>query len=89
MKDGEVAVHIEWRLPLSGLHSIMMEKLAQPGMGGRCITCMPTPPLTLSIPLRTKLWCMLQLRGQIHSPGSTLSYMYSVVWGFVRVWATG
>jgi hypothetical protein len=39
MKDGEVAVHIEWHLPLSGVHSMMMEKLAQPGGG-----CMPTPP---------------------------------------------
>jgi hypothetical protein len=37
-------------------HSIMMEKSAQAGEGGRC-----TPP-------RIKLWCTLQLRRQIHSP---------------------
>jgi hypothetical protein len=29
-------VHIEWQRPLSGVHSIMMEKLAQPGEGGGC-----------------------------------------------------
>ncbi len=31
---------LEWQLPLSGVHSIMMEKLAQPGEGGGCT---PTP----------------------------------------------
>ncbi len=29
-------VHIEWQWPLSDVHSIMMEKSAQPGVGGRC-----------------------------------------------------
>ncbi len=29
-------VHTEWQLPLSGVHSNMMEKLAQPGEGGGC-----------------------------------------------------
>jgi hypothetical protein len=28
-------VHTEWQLPLSGVHSIMMGKLAQAGAGGR------------------------------------------------------
>jgi hypothetical protein len=29
-------VHTEWQRPLSGVHSIMMEKLSQPGEGGGC-----------------------------------------------------
>jgi hypothetical protein len=29
-------VHTAWHLPLSGVQSIMMEKLAQPGEGGGC-----------------------------------------------------
>ena len=29
-------VYTECQLPLSGVHSIMMEKLAQPGEGGKC-----------------------------------------------------
>jgi hypothetical protein len=33
-------LYTEWRLPLSGVHSIMMEKLSQPGEGGGCT---PTP----------------------------------------------
>jgi hypothetical protein len=27
-------VHVEWQWPFSGVHSIMMEKFAQPGEGG-------------------------------------------------------
>jgi hypothetical protein len=38
-------------------------------------------PLSLYLPSPAKLWCMLQLRGQIHSPLFLLyPYMYSVVW---------
>jgi len=52
-------VHTEWQLPISGVHSIMMEN--QPWLlrvgGAR------PPPFTL-FPSCTKL----QLRGQIHSP---------------------
>jgi hypothetical protein len=33
-------VHTEWQRLLSGVHFIMMEKLAQAGMGGGCT---PTP----------------------------------------------
>ncbi len=29
-------VHKEWQLPLTGVHSIMVEKLAQPGGGEGC-----------------------------------------------------
>jgi hypothetical protein len=32
--------HTEWQRPLSGVHSIMMEKLGQAGEGGGCT---PTP----------------------------------------------
>jgi hypothetical protein len=56
-------VHTEWQLPLSGVHSIMMEKLARPGEGGKC-----TLPLPLYLPSRAKLRCMTKLRWQIHSP---------------------
>ncbi len=38
-------VHTEWQLPLSGVHSIMMEKSAQPGKeGGGALP----PPFTIS-----------------------------------------
>ncbi len=57
-----------WRWPLYGVHSIMMEKSAQPGMGGG----MQALPLSLYQPSRAKLWYTLQLRGQIHPP-----YFYS------------
>jgi hypothetical protein len=42
--NGHHRVHTEWQWPLSGLHSIMMEKSAQPVEGGGCT---PTP-FTLS-----------------------------------------
>jgi hypothetical protein len=45
-------VHTEWQLPLSGVHSILMEKLAQAGEGGGC---MPMHPLLLYLPSHTKL----------------------------------
>ncbi len=32
--DQDHTVHTEWQLPLSGVHSIMMEKLAQSSEGG-------------------------------------------------------
>ncbi len=40
-------------------------------------------PLSLYLPSGTELWCMLQLRGQIHSPLFLFyPYMYSVVLPF-------
>ncbi len=35
-------VHTEWQSPLSGVHSIMMEKLAWPGEGGECTAHPPS-----------------------------------------------
>ncbi len=57
---------------LHGVHSIMMEKLAQPNEGAGCTPSRPPPLTTVYLPSRAKLWCTLQLRGQIHS-----SYFYS------------
>ncbi len=37
--------HTEWQRPFSGVHSIMMEKLAHDGEGGGCT---PTPIFTIS-----------------------------------------
>ncbi len=60
-------LNTKWQWPLSGVHSIMMEKLAQAGLG-RGFT--PTP-FSLYLPSRTK-------RGQIHSPYFISTPMYSV-----------
>ncbi len=52
----------------------MMEKLAQAGEGGG----VHARTLSLYLPSRTKLQCMLQLRGQIHSPYLISTPVYSV-----------
>ncbi len=57
-------VHTEWQWPISGVHSIMMEKPAHAGEGEGVHAL----PLSLYLPSRTKLQCAFQLRGQIHSP---------------------
>jgi hypothetical protein len=54
--------YTEWQRPLSGAHSVMMEKSAQAGEGGGGVH---THSLSINILSRTKLWCTLQLRGQI------------------------
>jgi hypothetical protein len=56
--------YTDWQRPLSGVHSVMLEKLAHAGEGGG----MHFHPLSVYLPSLTKLWCTLQLRGQIHSP---------------------
>ncbi len=57
-------VQIDWQCPLSGVLSIMMVNSAQSGAGGRVHAL----PLSLYIfRSQAKLWCMLQLRGKIHS----------------------
>jgi len=61
-------VHKEWQLPLSSVHSIMMENLAQPGEGGGA---RPSPFTISSITCKVAEYT-LHLRGQIHSP-----YFYS------------
>jgi hypothetical protein len=65
----------EWQWPLSGEHSIMMVKSAQPDDGGST----RPPPFTLSTITNKKLWCMLPLF--ILYP-----YMYSVV--VITAWFT-
>ncbi len=47
-----------WHWPLSGIHSSLMVKSAQPCEGG-----VHTLPLSLFLLSRTMLWCRLQLRG--------------------------
>jgi hypothetical protein len=66
----EHRVHTECQWLLSGVHSITMEKLVQPGAGGGCT---PTPFYYIYTS-RTILRCntVLRLRGQIHFP-----YFYS------------
>jgi hypothetical protein len=59
-------VHTEWQRPLTGVHSISMEKLAQAGEGRRVQGARP-PSFTL-FTISTKLQSTLHLRGQIHSP---------------------
>jgi hypothetical protein len=63
-KRDQHRVHTEWQLPLSGVHSIIMEKSGQPGERG----VVYAHPLSLYLTSLTKLWCTLQLRGQIPSP---------------------
>ncbi len=57
---------------LSGVYSIVMEKFARAGEGGGGGS--NAYPFSLYLPSRTKLWCTLQLRGQINSP-----YLYSTL----------
>ncbi len=56
--------YTEWQRPLSGVHSIMMEKL-KPGWWGWRVHAHSFP---LYLPSRKKLKCTLQVLGQIHSP---------------------
>ncbi len=62
-------VYTEWQWPLSGVHSIMMEKLGQPGEGGGG-GCTPIP--FSYIYHHVQSWCTLLQRGQVHS-----TYFYS------------
>ncbi len=59
-----------------GLHSLKMEKFAQASGGGVALPPHPLSPYLLS---RTKLQCMLQLKGQIRSSYFISIHMYSVV----------
>ncbi len=73
-------VHTEWQRPLSGVHSITMEKLAQAGEGGGRVHALP---LSLYLLLFTKMCCTLQLRGQIDSP-----YFHSTLVCTLRFYST-
>ncbi len=53
-------VHTEWQWPLSGVHSIMMEKSAQPGEDGVCTPVVP--PFTLST-ITYKVYCSVRSSG--------------------------
>jgi hypothetical protein len=64
--DQELRVHTEWQSPLYGVYYIMMEKISPVWWGCGVHAHL----LSLYLPSRTKLWCML--RGQIHFP-----YFYS------------
>ncbi len=77
---GSTTEYTEWKRPLSGAHSITMEKFAQAGEDGGCTHA---HPLSLYLPSFTRFWCTLQVRGQIHPLPPLLlfllyHYMYSV-----------
>jgi hypothetical protein len=55
-------VHTEWQTPLSGVHSIIMEKSAQPGESGGC-----TPTHFHYVSVTNKVVVHTPARGQIHS----------------------
>jgi hypothetical protein len=55
------------------VHSIIMVKSAQPGEGGGMVHAFP---LSLYLPSRAKLWCTLQLRGQIRTLPLFLFFPY-------------
>jgi hypothetical protein len=73
-------VHTEWQRPLSGVHSIMMEKLS---LAGERVGCTP-PPLSLYLPSRTKLQCTWYAQAEravtLPPPISSLPPMSSVVY---------
>ncbi len=71
-------VPTEWQRQLSSVHSIMMEKLAQAFEGGG-VHATPFRYTVFTITYKVKLWCTLQLRGQIQSPYFISTPMYSVV----------
>ncbi len=54
-------VHTEWQRPLSGVHSIMMGKLAQPGEGGGWVHVHPLSLYLLIVLLPENLRAHLQL----------------------------
>ncbi len=60
----------------------MMEKLAQPGDG----VGVHAHHLSVYLPSRTKFWCTLQLRGQIHYPPISSLPLYVLCVGEKAVW---
>jgi hypothetical protein len=66
-------VQKEWQWLVSGVHSIMMVKSAQPGEGGAALS------LSLCLPSRAKLWCQL-LKEDTLPLFLLYPCVYSVVW---------
>ncbi len=70
--------HTEWQRPLSGVHSIMMEKSAQAGEGG--VGARP-PPLTIStITYKVVMYAPAQKADTLHL-FLLYPYMYSLLCG--------
>ncbi len=66
-------IHTEWQRPLSGVHSVMMVKSAQPGEGGEC-----TPSPCHSIYHHEQFVVYPPAEREIHSPISPLPLLYSL-----------
>ncbi len=63
--------YTEWQVPLSDFLAYCAfhhDGKISPGWWGGVCSVVHAYPLSLYLPSRTKLWCMLQLRGLIHSP---------------------
>jgi hypothetical protein len=81
-------VHTEWRLLISGVHPIMMEKSALAGEGGKC-TPTPFQPITITYKVgmyapaeradTLPLFLPQYVLCDIHSPYFVSIHMYSVV----------
>jgi hypothetical protein len=72
-------VHIEWRLPISGVHPSMMEKSALADEGGGCT---PTPFQPITIMYKVEVYATAERASRYTPSISSLSYMYSVVLAF-------
>jgi hypothetical protein len=78
------AEYTEWQWPLSGVHSIMMVKSAQPGKGGGCT---PTPFTLYTITIKVVVYApaeraetlpLFLLYPYMYSVTTLYPYMYSV-----------
>jgi hypothetical protein len=78
---GDHRVHTERQLPISGVHSITMEKSAQAGEGGRGGGSCPThvPPFTLlTITYKVVVYAPAERADALVPISSPYPYMYSV-----------
>ncbi len=69
-------VHTEWQWPLSGVHSIMMEKLAQPDEGGGRVNSHPLFTIS-TITYKVVVYALAE-RADTLSLFLLYPYMYSV-----------
>jgi hypothetical protein len=68
----------------------MMVIPVQPGDCGEGGGCMVhAHPLLLYLPSRAKLWCTLQLRGQIHSPFFSSTPIFTLLWKLSTIYHVG